>query len=237
MLTALVVDDSAGARRRVGTMLHLGGWRVHQAIGTEAALRVADDVDLDLVVTDIEMRGGHGAALLHRLRNEGCRARSIVVATRPTELVRAQAEAAGAFACLAKPVDPRLFLDLMYGLSGRPVPPRPAAQDSAAPAIHVEAERLDRVQQRYASTLPGRLTAITVDAQDGDAAAVAAGAQALADASDEVGRAEVAWVCRSIATDARRGVVSHSRLMQLVALSAASDRGQAALQAQAATRR
>jgi len=40
VLTALVVDDSTGARRRVGTMLHLGGWRVHQAVGTEAALRV-----------------------------------------------------------------------------------------------------------------------------------------------------------------------------------------------------
>jgi CheY-like chemotaxis protein len=235
VLSALVVDDSAAARRRVGTMLHLGGWRVHQAIGTEAALSVADDVDLDLVVTDIEMRGGHGAALLHRLRNEGCQARSIVVAARPTELIRAQAAAAGAFACLAKPVDPRLFLDLMYGLSGQPVPVR--SSDSSAPAIQVEAQRLDRVKEMYVSSLPGRLSAIVADAQDGDAAAVATGAQVLADASEQVGRAEVAWVCRGIATDARRGVVSHARLLQLVALSAASDRGQAALDAQAATSR
>jgi CheY-like chemotaxis protein len=232
VLTALVVDDSAGARRRVGTMLHLGGWEVHQAVGTEAALSVAAGVALDLVVTDIEMRGGHGAALLHRLRNEGCRARSIVVAARPTEAVRAQAAAAGAFACLAKPVDPRLFLDLMHGLSGRPVPPRPAAQNPAVPAIHVEAERLDRVQAMYTSTLPGRLAGIAGAAQDGDALAVAAGAQALAEASEQVGRAEVAWVCRGIATDARRGVLSHSRLMQLVALSAASERGQSALDRQ-----
>jgi CheY-like chemotaxis protein len=234
VLTALVVDDSTGARRRVGTMLHLGGWRVHQAVGTEAALRVADAVDLDLVVTDIEMRGGNGAALLHRLRNEGCRARSIVVAARPTEFVRAQAAAAGAFACLAKPVDPRLFLDLMHGLAGRPVPPRPA--DPSTPAIQVEAERLDRVKEKYASSLPARLAAIVADAQDGDAAAVAAGAQELADASDQVGRAEVAWVARCIASDALRGVVSHTRLMQLVALSAASDRGQAALEGQATPR-
>ena len=230
MLTALVVDDSTGARRRVGTMLHLGGWRVHQAVGTEAALRVADAVDLDLVVTDIEMRGGNGAALLHRLRNEGCRARTIVVAARPTELVRAQAAAAGAFACLAKPVDPRLFLDLMYGLAGRPVPAR--AADPGEPAIQVEAQRLDRVKATYAGSLPARLAAIVADAQDGDAAAVASGALELADASDQVGRAEVAWVCRCIASDARRGVVSHTRLMQLVALSATSDRGQAAPEGQ-----
>jgi CheY-like chemotaxis protein len=229
VLTALIVDDSTGARRRVGTMLHLGGWRVHQAVGTEAALRVAAAVDLDLVVTDIAMRGGNGAALLHRLRNEGCRARSIVVAAQPTELVRAQAAAAGAFACLAKPVDPRLFLDLMYGLAGKPVPARGA---TGVPAIQVEAERLDRVRQEYASLLPYRLSAIVASAQDGDAPAVATGAEALAEASDQVGRAEVAWVCRSIALDARRGVLSHTRLMQLVALSSASDRGQAALEAQ-----
>ena len=167
MLTALVVDDSTGARRRVGTMLHLGGWQVHQAVGTEAALRVAAEVDLDLVVTDIDMRGGNGAALLHRLRNEGCPARSIVVAARPTELVRAQAAAAGAFACLAKPVDPRLFLDLMYGLCGRPVPVRPAAHGPATTAVQVEAERLDRVQHMYAGA-PERHREPAVSGRQGD---------------------------------------------------------------------
>jgi CheY-like chemotaxis protein len=236
VLTALVVDDSTSARRRVGTMLQLGGWQVHQAIGTEAALRVADDVDLDLVVTDIAMRGGNGAALLHRLRNEGCRARSIVVATRPTELVRAQATAAGAMACLAKPVDPRLFLDLMHGLSGRPATPAPAVRQDAAPAIHVAAERLDRVQEMYVSALPHHLSAIAASAQEGDAASVAATAQVLAGVSTEAGHAEVAWVCRSIAADAARGVLSHARLMQLVALSARTDRGRPALTGQATSR-
>ena len=169
MPTALVVDDSTAARHRVGTMLHLGGWEVHQAIGMNAALHVADGVDLDLVITDIEMRGGHGAVLLQRLRDGGCRARSIVVATRPTELVRAQAAAAGAFACLAKPVDPRLFLDLMYGLSGRPAPSRPGAQGAPLPtAIQVEAERLDRVRRMYAGA-PGRRPAAPGHGHQGDA--------------------------------------------------------------------
>jgi CheY-like chemotaxis protein len=198
VLTALVVDDSSGARRRVGTMLQLGGWQVHQAIGTEAALRVADAVDLDLVVTDIAMRGGNGAALLHRLRNEGCRARSIVVASRPTELVGAQARAAGAMACLAKPVDPRLFLDLMHDLSGGRAAAGPVVRQEAAPsAIHVHAERLDRAQ---------------------------------------AGHAEVAWVSQGITTDAGRGVLSHARLMQLVALSAMTDRGRPAPTGQATSR-
>jgi CheY-like chemotaxis protein len=237
VLTALVVDDSTGARRRVATMLQLGGWQVHQAIGTEAALRVAAAVDLDLVVTDIAMRGGNGAALLHRLRNEGCRARSIVVATRPTELARAQATAAGAMACLAKPVDPRLFLDLMHGLSGRPHPAAPVVgQETRTSAIHVDAERLDRVQEMYLSALPRHLSAIAASAQEGDTAAVAATAWSLAGISAEAGHAEVAWVSQSIAADAGRGVLSHARLMQLVALSAMTDRGRPAATGQATSR-
>ena len=39
--TALVVDDSFAGRARITTLLHLGGWRVHQAVGTEDALRLA----------------------------------------------------------------------------------------------------------------------------------------------------------------------------------------------------
>ena len=95
MLTALVVDDSAAARKRVATLLRLGGWEVHQAVGVEAALELAEDVEPGLVVTDMTMRGGNGAALLHRLRNEGCRARTVVVAAQLTELVREHAAAAG----------------------------------------------------------------------------------------------------------------------------------------------
>jgi CheY-like chemotaxis protein len=226
VLTALVVDDSSAARKRMATLLRLAGWEVHQAVGAEAALSVAARVRPDLVVTDMIMRGGNGAALLHRLRNEGCRARTVVVATNLTEQVREYAAAAGAMACLAKPVDPRELLDVMHTLTGNAV--RPAPRTAPQP-IRIDAERLDHVRERYASDLPLHLSAIAASAQDGDATAVAAGARMLADASEQVGRDEVAWVCRGIAGDAHRGVVSHFRLMQLVALSAASDRGTAAL--------
>lgn len=73
--TALVVDDSAPARRRISTLLQLGGWRVHQAVGTEAALRLAAAVDPDLVVTELSMRDGNGVTLMRRLRENGSRAR------------------------------------------------------------------------------------------------------------------------------------------------------------------
>src|SRR3954451_6432364 len=113
---ALVMDDSAPARRRISTLLQLGGWRVHQAVGTDAALRVAAVIDPDLVVTEMSMRNGHGATLMRRLRQNGSRARFLVTTSPRTQQVRSLAASAGAFACLAKPVDPRLFVDVMRGL-------------------------------------------------------------------------------------------------------------------------
>jgi CheY-like chemotaxis protein len=175
VLTALVVDDSAAARRRVATLLKLGGWQVHEVAGTEAALDLAAGVDPDLVVTDMVMRGGNGAALLHRLRNEGCRARSVVVAADLSDHVRAVVAAAGALACLAKPVDPREFLDVMHALSGAPVRPAPVrpVPPQAAP-LRIVADRLDQVRETHGPDVERRalgrarlmeLVALSVSAQ------------------------------------------------------------------------
>lgn len=209
--TALVVDDSAAARSRAATLLRLGGWQVVEAVGTDAALRMAAIVDFDLVVTDMPMRNGHGATLMRRLRESGSRARFLVTATRRTHQVRALAASAGAVACLAKPVDPRLFVDVMRGLApvvSQPVPP------TAAPAPAVEAS--DRAEEMYASALPHRLAAIAAGAREGDATTVAYISDVLASASARMGYAEVAQVAKAVADDARRGVVPQSRLMELV---------------------
>src|SRR3982751_6607887 len=68
--TALVVDDSAPARRRISTLLQLGGSRVHQAAGTEADLRLAAGIHPDLVVTELSMRDGTGVTLMRRPARE-----------------------------------------------------------------------------------------------------------------------------------------------------------------------
>jgi CheY-like chemotaxis protein len=220
--TALVVDDSFAARARVTTLLHLGGWRVHQAIGTDDALRIATQLEPDLVVTEMVMRNGHGATLMRRLREQGSAARFLVVAGRRTQQCRALASSAGALACLAKPVDPRLFVEVMRGLTAAVAAP---VRDQPAPPPVVETGEL------FVTTLPQRLSAIAIGAQAGDVAGVAEAAEILAVASDRLGHAEVAFLSHSIARDARRGTVSHSRLVALVELCARLD---TALAAQAA---
>jgi CheY-like chemotaxis protein len=229
--TALVVDDSFAGRARIITLLHLGGWRVHQAVGTEEALRLAALIRPDLVVTEMAMRQGHGATLMRRLREQGSTARFLVVAARRTQQCRALASAAGALACLAKPVDPRLFLDVMRGLQPTGAPPSDRARPAAVPTI----ESGPHAGEMFLSALPHRLSTIANRAQAGDAAGVAEAAEILAVAGDRLGHAEVAFLSNSIARDARRGTVSHGRLVALVELCARLDPG--ARTPQAATSR
>jgi CheY-like chemotaxis protein len=229
VLTALVVDDSSAARARITTLLHLGGWRVHQAVGTEDALRLAALTEPDLVVTDMVMRNGHGATLMRRLREHGSSARFLVVASRRTHQIRALAAAAGALACLAKPVDPRLFVDVMRGLAPTAAP-APVRENSAPlPAL----ETGPHAEEMFLSALPHRLSAIAISAQAGDAAAVAVAADALAAAAHRLGHAEVAFVSSAVARDARRGMVTHGRLVALVDLCARLDTSRGALAGQA----
>ena len=208
--TALVVDDSFASRARITQLLQLGGWRVHQVVGTEAALRVAAVIEPDLVVTDMVMRQGHGATLMRRLRDQGSTARFLVVAARRTHQTLALASGAGALACLAKPVDPRLFVDVMRGLA--PVV-RPAGRTPAPAPV---AARGERVEEMFASALPHRLASIAAAAREGDAVTVAYLGDLLAVASDRMGFTEVALVAHALADDARRGVVPQARLMELV---------------------
>lgn len=159
--TALVVDDSAGARRRLGTLLRLGGWRVHEAVGMEAALREAAVLDPDLVVTDMTMRRGNGPALLRALRQIGCTARFLAVSSVATPDVRARAAAADAAACLAKPVDPRLLLEVLAGLVEEPTE---RSRGAAPLTVRVSAERLDLLEQVRTAVLQAPRPMLTADA-------------------------------------------------------------------------
>src|SRR3954454_2600297 len=174
--TALVVDDSYAARARITMLLHLGGWRGHQAVGTEDALRVAALVEPDLVVTDMVMRQGHGATLMRRLREQGSTARFLVMAARRTHQTRALAASAGALACLAKPVDPRLFVDVMRGLSPTAAPATVREEPAAVPSTDPGAQD----EESFLISLPHRLSTIATTAQAGDAAGVARAAETLA---------------------------------------------------------
>ena len=224
MLTALVVDDESEARRRVAGLLRLGGWHVLEANGSTDALRQARLTSPDLVVTDVSMPGTNGLSMLRRMRHEGSRARFLVVTVDPTDEVRDEAAAAGAMACLRKPIDARLLLDFLRSRTTGPAAQAPLAPIQDAEDLHdedLDAELMDRLQDMYVSALPARLSAIATGTRAGDSTAVVSAAHTLAGTSGQLGHPEVASVCRAIAADARRGVMAHARVVQLQALALA----------------
>ncbi|MGY1619404.1 response regulator [Geodermatophilus sp. SYSU D00691] len=225
MLTALVVDPSQDARRRVGALLRLGGWHVVEATDAASALRIAAVRDLDLIVTDVVLPGETGLSMLSRLRTAGCRARFLVVTDDPTDRIRAAAASVGALACLAKPIDPRALIDFLRRRAGAPAARvrhlrvvRDAEPVAADPA-DVDAATMGRLQEMFISALPHRLSLIADGAKAGDAMAVAAAALTLGGAGGQLGHPRIAAVCQEIAAEARRGIVSQNRLMELQVLS------------------
>lgn len=221
MLTALVVDADALARRRVAGLLRLAGWQVSEAGDVPAALRLAATTDLDLVVTDSSVAGQDGLAMLRRLRSDGSEAHFLVAADQPSLQVRTEAAAVGALACLGKPVDAGSLLDFLRSRTTGP-----AAQGTPY-AIHevddlhdadIEDDLMDRLQEIYVTALPARLSAIEIHTSEGNGPAVASAAYALAGTSGQLGHPDVAAICQAIAADARRGVLAHDRVQLLHAL-------------------
>jgi CheY-like chemotaxis protein len=221
VLTALVVDDEADARRRVAGLLRLGGWQVSEASDALAALRLDATTDFDLVVTDVCMPGENGPAMLRRMRRNGSRARFLVVTSDPTDEVRAESVNAGAIACLAKPVDARILLDFLRSRTTGPTAQDtlPVSDSDDPYDEDLDAELMDRLQEMYASALPDRLRAIASGTRSGDAPAVVSAAHTLAGTSGQLGHPEVASICRAIAADARRGVMAHARVVELQELA------------------
>ena len=106
----------------------------------------------------------------------------------------------------------------------------------APPVPEIETDALERAAEMYASALPHRLASIATSAQEGDALAVATAAEILAEASDRTGHSEIAVVSHAIAENARRGIVAHARLMQLVRVCARVEGNGQALVGQATSR-
>jgi DNA-binding response OmpR family regulator len=224
MLTALVVDADALARRRLAGLLRLGGWQVREAADVATARQLAITTDADLIVTDAWIAGGDGLEMLRELRRDGSQARFVVATSYPTDRIRAEATTVGALACLTKPVDAGVLLDFLRSRTTGP-----AAQGNLR-EVHeledlydadVEAELMDRLQEMYESALPARLYAIDVHTAQGNSPAVASAAYTLAGTSGQLGHPEVASVCQAIAADARRGVLAHSRVRHLHAVAGA----------------
>ena len=66
--TVLVVEDQEAARKSLSELLREEGYQVHEAADGNAAIKLAAELDLDLVLTDLVLPGADGLAVLKHVR-------------------------------------------------------------------------------------------------------------------------------------------------------------------------
>ncbi|MFM9057387.1 MAG: response regulator transcription factor [Bacteroidota bacterium] len=111
-LEILVVDDEQDIellfRQRFRKALREGWLRMQFAFSGESALEIlsqAEQPGATLILSDINMPGMSGLALLEQVRNRFPKMKVVMVTAYGDEAHRMQSEALGAFAFLSKPVD------------------------------------------------------------------------------------------------------------------------------------
>jgi signal transduction histidine kinase/ActR/RegA family two-component response regulator len=108
-LAALVTDDDMNAREMLVEMLEAAGAEVRTAASAEDALIILDGWTPDVLVSDIEMPGEDGYALIGKVRalvGTGSRIRAIALTAHARPEDRVKALDAGFQWHLAKPVEP-----------------------------------------------------------------------------------------------------------------------------------
>ncbi len=112
----LVVDDNHDARRALVRILErTTSYKIHQAHDPVSALTMAMCMDIALVLTDLRMPGGGGAALLELLRAHGKKMPVVLLTGSGTD----EADLEGFDEVLQKPVTLLILIETLARLIGR----------------------------------------------------------------------------------------------------------------------
>jgi two-component system NtrC family response regulator len=103
MPTILIVDDEPNYLVVLSELLRDEGFEVYIAPGTDEAMAIVKEVDLDLVITDMQMPGKDGSVLMQEVKADNPDL-PVIIITAYAEVDKAVAAMqAGAFSYLAKP--------------------------------------------------------------------------------------------------------------------------------------
>ncbi len=112
-MKALLVDDSALARRSMRQILSAAGYEVVEAEDGMIALERYFIEKPDVVLLDLVMRGMYGLDVLTKLRELDPSARVIVISADIQESSQQLVHDAGASGFLSKPVEPTRVLSVI----------------------------------------------------------------------------------------------------------------------------
>ncbi|MFN7087309.1 MAG: response regulator [Burkholderiales bacterium] len=113
--TILAVDDSASIRSMVSFTLKSAGYEVVEAVDGVDGLEKAQNHEINLVLTDVNMPRMDGMAFVKSLRGmpRYKTAPILMLTTESSDAAKAQGRAAGATGWLVKPFDPGRLLDVV----------------------------------------------------------------------------------------------------------------------------
>ena len=118
--TVLAVDDSASMRQMIKMTLAGAGYNVIEANDGNHGLSTARASTVDIVLTDLNMPGMDGVALIKELRKlHAYNGIPILMVTTESDAEKkAQAKAAGATGWITKPFQPDQLLSVMKKVMG-----------------------------------------------------------------------------------------------------------------------
>jgi len=111
--TIVVADDEALARQSVAEFLQEEGYQVYEAADGQAALQFLEQVDVDLILSDLRMPGLDGLALLQKVREVYPQTMVVLMTAYASVETVVEALRLGAQDYLLKPL---LFDDLLHDL-------------------------------------------------------------------------------------------------------------------------
>lgn len=106
----LVVEDQDSARESLAELLRGEGYEVHEAPDGNRAISLVDQLDLDIVLTDLTMPGSDGMAVLRHVRNVSPQTLVILMTAHATVDTAVEAIRLGAQDYLLKPL---IFEDVL----------------------------------------------------------------------------------------------------------------------------
>src|SRR5512134_1617962 len=102
--TILVVEDQQSARESLAELLRGEGFEVHEAADGNAGIAVVDQLDLDLILTDLMMPGADGLAVLRHVREISPQTMVILMTAHASVETAVEAMRLGAQDYLLKPL-------------------------------------------------------------------------------------------------------------------------------------
>jgi len=118
--TILTVDDSASIRQMVKLTLKSGGYEVIEAVDGNDGLAQARRMRADMVITDLNMPGMNGLALIREIRKLGTYVGVpiLFLTTESAAELKAEAKAAGATGWIVKPFQQEQLLGAVRKVLG-----------------------------------------------------------------------------------------------------------------------